>query len=64
MAEGRRPSTDVWGRKWDGDHIMSRMHTTYGGNLGFRAALVWLKGDLSDMNKTHGLPAVWSKNNP
>ena len=64
MAEGRRPETDMNGNAWGDGHVMTNMLNLFGQNLGFFGAVCWLKGDLSDVNKTHGLPSVSSTNNP
>eukprot|EP00959_Pyramimonas_sp_CCMP1952_P458875 9477338-Pyramimonas_sp.AAC.1 len=64
MARGKRPRVNVSGEEWASDHIMSTMLKEYGENLGFCALVGWLRGDWSDVNKTHGVPSVSSSNNP
>eukprot|EP00959_Pyramimonas_sp_CCMP1952_P456420 9473141-Pyramimonas_sp.AAC.1 len=64
MASGRRPDVDMNGVAWGGGHIMRKMLDQFGPNLGFFGAVCWLKGDLADVHKTHGLPSVSSNNNP
>jgi hypothetical protein len=63
LATGVRPSTRFTGEVVPDGHPVNIRRTILGPNLGFRAAVAWLKGDWSDVNKTHGIPAVTSVNN-
>eukprot|EP00959_Pyramimonas_sp_CCMP1952_P460142 9479385-Pyramimonas_sp.AAC.1 len=63
LATGRRPQL-----RWNGDpvddaHVLKQRIQEHGEMLGFRAEVVWIKGDWADANKTHGLPSVTSANN-
>ena len=43
---------------------IAKMFRRHGPDLGFEAVLLWVKGDHSDSNKTHALPAVTGRHSP
>eukprot|EP00959_Pyramimonas_sp_CCMP1952_P316402 6622288-Pyramimonas_sp.AAC.1 len=64
MALGKRPEVDMHGKPWPENHAMTRMLLAYGRDLGFIGATCWVNGDLMDVHKTQGLPAVSATYNP
>eukprot|EP00959_Pyramimonas_sp_CCMP1952_P140285 2935389-Pyramimonas_sp.AAC.1 len=64
LEDGLRPRFRFDGSAADGHHPIARLRAKHGAALGFRAAVLWLKGDWSDANKTHGIPSVSSNNGP
>lgn len=64
LATGVRPQSLYTGDVAPLGHPVHSRLVKHGPGLGFRAAVCWLKGDWADANKTHGIPAVTSVNNP
>ncbi len=64
LASGQRPDVRYDGQTPPPDHPIWIRREKHGHNLKFRGAVCWLKGDWMDAHKTHGLPAVGSKNSP
>ena len=57
------------GRTWDNalydeHHVLGKMVAKHGALMKTTACLVWMKNDLQDMSKTHGLPGVTSTHSP
>eukprot|EP00959_Pyramimonas_sp_CCMP1952_P105550 2206734-Pyramimonas_sp.AAC.1 len=64
LEDGVRPRFHFDGACVGDDHAISRLRAKHGDALGFRAAVVWVKGDWADANKTHGTPTVTSTHGP
>ena len=64
MNTGKRPALRYDGNPIPHNHVMTRLLAQKGTELGFRGLVCWLKGDLADINHTHGLPSVNSTNSP
>ena len=60
LADGKRYDTLPNGEKMDDTDDLSAIRIRKGTELGFRCAVIWLKGDLAELPHTLGFPSVSS----
>ena len=63
VATGLRPQRRHDGA-WAPDDAFGQLASVLGNEFGFKAILLWVKGDWSEVSHTLGLPAVTSHHNP
>ena len=64
LKSGDRPALRFDGSLIPAGHILAKLSVRRGPHLGFNGLVCWLKGDLADINHTHGLPSVSATNSP